>query len=305
MPTILVVDDSAVDRRLAGGLLARDPALSIEYAIHGLEAMERMASSLPELVLTDLVMPEMDGLELVAAVHGRYPHLPVILMTSQGSEEIAVRALEQGASSYVPKRLLSKVLLPTVQRVLAISGQNRRHARLLGCMVRDQCSFVLANDCALISALVAYLQETLAQMRLCDESECMRVGVALEEALVNAMLHGNLEVSSALRGESDEVYYALIARRSAEAPYKDRRIHVEALLARDQAVFAIRDEGPGFDPKTLPDPHDPVSLEQVSGRGVLLMRAFMDEVTYNAVGNEVTLVKRRPTPAAPAAKEGS
>jgi CheY-like chemotaxis protein/anti-sigma regulatory factor (Ser/Thr protein kinase) len=302
MPTILVVDDSAVDRRLAGGLLARDAALSIEYAVNGLEAMERMEQSLPELVLTDLVMPEMDGLELVAAVHGRYPHLPVILMTSQGSEEIAVRALEQGASSYVPKRLLSKVLLPTVQRVLAISSQKRCHARLLGCMVRDQCSFVLANDCSLISALVAYLQDCLAQMGLCDESESMRVGVALEEALVNAMLHGNLEVSSALRGDTDEAYYTLITRRSAESPYQDRRIHVDALLARDEAVFVIRDEGPGFDPKTLPDPHDPVLLELVSGRGVLLMRAFMDEVVYNAAGNAVTLVKRRP---APAAKEGS
>lgn len=291
MPTILVVDDSAVDRRLAGGLLARDADLTIRYAANGLEALDRMEEERPDLVLTDLVMPEMDGLELVGAVHHRYPGVPVILMTSQGSEEIAARALEQGAASYVPKRMLSRTLRATVQRVLAISGKKR--ARLLECMVSNQAAFLLANDGALIASLVAYLQDSLAQMGLCDESECMRTGVALEEALVNAMLHGNLEVSSGLRGESDEQYYALIARRSAESPYRDRRIRVDARFERHQAVFVVRDEGPGFNPLALPDPHDPVALEQPAGRGILLMRAFMDEVHYNQIGNEVTLVKRR------------
>jgi len=55
----------------------------------------------------------------------------------------------------------------------------------------------------------------------------------------------------------------------------------------------IADEGPGFDPKSLPDPRDSESLESVSGRGVMLMRLFMDEVTYNESGNSVTLVKRK------------
>ncbi|MGE0608143.1 MAG: ATP-binding protein, partial [Pirellulales bacterium] len=49
----------------------------------------------------------------------------------------------------------------------------------------------------------------------------------------------------------------------------------------------------GFDPSKLPDPTDPANLEKASGRGLLLMRSFMDEVTYNATGNQITLVKRR------------
>ena len=58
----------------------------------------------------------------------------------------------------------------------------------------------------------------------------------------------------------------------------------------------MRDEGSGFDPGALPDPLDPENLEKASGRGVLLMRAFMDDVRYNDAGNEVTLVLRRKSP---------
>ena len=67
---------------------------------------------------------------------------------------------------------------------------------------------------------------------------------------------------------------------------------MKAKLCREEAVFVVQDEGPGFDPSSLPDPTEPANLERVSGRGVLLMRTFMDEVSYNQVGNEVTLVKR-------------
>ena len=55
----------------------------------------------------------------------------------------------------------------------------------------------------------------------------------------------------------------------------------------------VRDEGPGFDPATLPDPTDPSNLERVGGRGLLLIRTFMDEVRHNESGNEITFVKRR------------
>ena len=54
----------------------------------------------------------------------------------------------------------------------------------------------------------------------------------------------------------------------------------------------IRDEGPGFDTTTLPDPTDPANLEKRSGRGLLLIKAFMSEVRHNARGNEVTLIRR-------------
>jgi anti-sigma regulatory factor (Ser/Thr protein kinase) len=129
-------------------------------------------------------------------------------------------------------------------------------------------------------------------MGLCDEADRVRIGVALEEALVNALYHGNLEVSSTLLETDYKAYCELVERRRQEPPYSTRKIHVTADMNREKAVFVIRDEGPGFNPAALPDPTEPANLEKASGRGVLLMRTFLDEVIYNARGNEVTLVKR-------------
>ncbi len=293
MPTILIVDDAATDRRLAGAFLKKDDKLSIEYAVHGLDALEMLSTIKADLVVTDLMMPEMDGLELVAAVRDQYPLIPVILMTSLGSEEIAVRALQQGAASYVPKSTLVSDLLDTVHRVLSVSSQRRSEARMMKCITYAKATFELENDTDLIPPLVGYLQESITQLDVCGEAERVRVGVALEEALTNALYHGNLEVRSELREDESDAYYSLARERTSLPPYADRRIRVETDLSRDEAVFVIRDEGPGFDPSMLPDPTDPVNLEKLSGRGVLLMRTFMDEVTFNEAGNQVTMIKRR------------
>ncbi len=291
MPNVLVVDDSAVDRHLVGQYLRNDEDLHVDYAVHGLEALEKMAHQVPDVVVTDLIMPEMDGLELVGAVRERYPSVPIILISSRGSEEIVVQALQRGAASYVPKRSLARRMLATVRNVLAVSSSQQKQVRLMECMTCNECTFELENNSVLIAPLINYLQQIMENLGICDEWERTRVGVALEEALANALYHGNLQVGSELRGEDDEAYYRLIQERMRTPPYCNRRIYVRARLARDAARFMIRDEGPGFDPNSLPDPTDPANLEKASGRGLLLMKTFMDEVIYNDTGNEVTLVK--------------
>jgi CheY-like chemotaxis protein/anti-sigma regulatory factor (Ser/Thr protein kinase) len=298
VPTLLIVDDSAIDRRLAGGLLETQLECTVVYAADGKEALKQLAVQLPDLVLTDLQMPEMNGLELVDAAKAEYPQLPIILMTAQGSEEIAAQALRQGAASYVPKRRLAQDLLPTVQRILAGSLEDRAHTQLMHYLETSESVFVLANDLGLIKALVAHLQQKLRCLPLADETERLRVGIALEEALTNAYYHGNLEVG-AVDGKADrQAHEQLAAERRFQTPYRERRIRVTAKVCRDEAVFVVRDEGPGFDVSRLPVAGGLLEVERGAGRGVVLMRTVMDEVRYNDAGNEVTLIKRR-TPEAP------
>src|SRR5262245_49475533 len=118
MPTVLVVDDSAVDRKLVAGLLSKQAGLKVVMAASGEEDLTRLASVTPTLIVTDLVMPGISGLDLVTQVVEQHPGIPVILMTGKGSEEVAVKALEAGASSYVPKAALHQHLLTTVEDVL-------------------------------------------------------------------------------------------------------------------------------------------------------------------------------------------
>jgi anti-sigma regulatory factor (Ser/Thr protein kinase) len=123
--------------------------------------------------------------------------------------------------------------------------------------------------------------------------ERVRVGIGLEEALLNAYYHGNLEAGSVLEKADRAAYEALAKQRRFESPYRERRIHVTARISRAEAVFVIRDQGPGFDVSRLAEGVNPTDAEDGTGRGVTLMRTIMDEVKFNATGNEVTLIKRR------------
>jgi CheY-like chemotaxis protein len=291
MAIVLVVDDSPVDRRLVAGLLSKSPNVDVAFATDGEEALQVMQQRCPNLVVTDLIMPNMDGLELVAAVVRQFPLVPVILMTGKGSEEIAVEALKAGAASYVPKSVLSSLLVETVENVLAMSHEEQTQARLHECMMG--CAFVLENDATLITAMVKYVRSFIRRTGVCDETNSIRTCVALEEALNNAMFHGNLEIDSTVREGDRAAYRAIVEERKRTEPFRSRRIFVELRAMPTHAEFSIRDEGGGFDYRQLPDPTDPINLERPSGRGLLLMRTFMDDVVFNDRGNEVTLIKRR------------
>jgi CheY-like chemotaxis protein/anti-sigma regulatory factor (Ser/Thr protein kinase) len=292
---VLVIDDSDVDCALVAGLLGKNPTIRQFFAANGRQGLAAIESVDPDVVVSDLVMPEMDGLELMRTARIKFPLVPVIIMTSRGNEEIAVETLQAGAASYIPKRRLPGQLLPTLQKVIEASVPQRAFAHLLGCLTRSEYNFVLNNDSRLFWPLVVYMQESLAHLGMDNATERTRVGMAMAEALANALYHGNLEMSSAIQEQDDAAYDTLLEQRLHQPPYCDRHIHVSVKLCRSEAVFTIRDEGPGFDPSSLPDPTDPANLERVSGRGLLLIRAFMDGVSYNSQGNEVTLVKRLDT----------
>ncbi len=295
MAKILVVDDSSVDRRLVGALLEKVDDYEVSYATGGKQALAHIELDEPDLVLTDLFMPEMDGLELVAIVKGRFRLVPIVLMTSQGNEKLAVQAMQRGAASYVPKSTLANELLGVVRRVLALSARQAEQARLMTCMKSNHCKFVLENDRKLIAPLVSYLQACVTLTGVCDATDRVRVGVALEEALTNALLHGNLEIDVHDRNIDDASHLdAVIEERRQQPEFQDRKIYLEANLTQDEARFVVRDDGKGFSMDDLPDPTDPANLEKPTGRGVQLMRLIMDEIRYNDSGNELTLVKTRP-----------
>lgn len=298
MTRILVVDDSEVDRRVAGGLLQRESIYDLSFAPNGREAIASLRESPADLVVTDMQMPERDGLELVRAIRLNFPQIPVILMTAHGSDELAMTALREGAASYVSKTHLNERLAETVEEVLAITRADRTYERLIGCLDRTELDFTLDNDPALIDPLIDLVQQMAAGMRLCDTNDRFRIGVALKAALLNALYRGNLEIScdqmltardGLLVGEGLQ----LVRQRLHASPYCQRQVKVEVVIRPELARFRVCDEGPGFDVAAVLASTSAAPLDAPSGRGLVLMRAFMDSVEYNARGNEVTMTKRR------------
>ena len=99
-----------------------------------------------------------------------------------------------------------------------------------------------------------------------SEAATFAIKLALEEGVNNAIKHGN----------------GFDAEKTVKLTYE---------ISDDRAVITIADQGPGFNPQQVPDPTRDENLEKPTGRGVMLMHAYMDEVSYNEKGNQVRLVK--------------
>lgn len=108
-----------------------------------------------------------------------------------------------------------------------------------------------------------------------DESEVMQISLSVREAAINAVMHGN-----------------------QRDPAKKMTLSFERTPG--EMIVTIRDEGPGLDVTSIPDPLAPENLMKTSGRGIFLIRTMMDEVQFRTLhpGSEIKMIKRVPGPAA-------
>lgn len=296
MAKVLLVEDSptqAVEMRM----LLEEGSHDVKHAANGRVALEVLSNDTVDIVVTDLEMPEVNGLELVETMRIDYPHIPAILVTARGSEELAAEALQKGAAGYVPKNHLQSLLNDTIVDVLGVIRTDASFSRLISTLKRNVFEFEMPNQGDLISPLVGLLMQVVSGMELISGAEMNRLGVAIEHALVNAMYRGNLQLGASVTPAHHAIIYDdatsdLIERRKNEEPYKDRKVYVTASASKDQIEIVIRDEGPGFDTSKVPDKVNAELFAAESGKGLVLMKSFADELVFNESGNQVTMVKR-------------
>jgi two-component system chemotaxis response regulator CheY len=118
--TFLIVEDSPTMRQLLAFSLRRLKDCRIIEAVDGVDALKKLTTERVDLVITDINMPMMDGLKLVALIRAsaRTRTLPIIIVTTEGAEEDRKRGLALGADAYVPKPIQPSELLKTVAALL-------------------------------------------------------------------------------------------------------------------------------------------------------------------------------------------
>ncbi|MCA9265137.1 MAG: ATP-binding protein, partial [Planctomycetales bacterium] len=292
MVSILLVDGSQQDGTALQQILDRYPDYQLEQALTCDQALDRFRNSPPDVVLIDPSLTGIADTRLLGALRELSPHTPAVVVANKGNEEEAVRALRDGAASYVPKHLLADHLHDTIRSVMRSARRQRLQHRIMAHMTQLECTFVLDNDLALIPPLIDHVQEYLLRMQVYDEGELTRIGIALDESLTNAIFHGNLELNSHLREDAEQCHAAIL-ERAAQVPFNERRVHLGFSITSSRVCFHIRDEGPGFDTAELPDPTSADNLDRISGRGLFLIHTFMDEVIFNDHGNSILMIKHR------------
>jgi DNA-binding response OmpR family regulator len=291
---VLVVDDEAPVRGMVAAFLERHKYRAFQ-ACDGGEALRILADEAPPIVVTDVMMPGMDGLELLMEIKKVSPETCVVLMTGHGSEDLVIRAIRNGASNYFNKPISMMEFIYAIG-VLADLIRGRRALELdVRKITRERVTIETDNDFDSIYSIIHRLTETVSH--LTEEVHSIRIG--LMEMICNAIEHGNLNITceekqKALeKGTLNELYRA----RSRISPCRERRVRVDYDLSEGRVAYRVTDEGRGFDWRRLPDPGDPASLLSASGRGIIVTKLYMDEMVYSEKGNEVMIAKNFSSPA--------
>jgi CheY-like chemotaxis protein len=270
---ILVVDDDRSTRHLIR-LQLQSAGYAVETAVDGASALARIGRKAFDLVLLDVWMPGMDGLEVMARLREKPSSPKVVVMTVDDAPETVLRALREHACRYVTKPVEPSELIGLISEVLAAGPEKPIE------VISAKPDWVeLIVPCDRESA--ARIQSVLAQLET-DLPEDVRTGVgqAFRELLMNAIEWG---------GEFDP----------------NRTVRIAYLRARRMLLYRIADPGRGFDfeslrhaavsnPSDRPMDHAAVREEmglRPGGFGLVLTRAMVDELLYNEAQNEVVFVK--------------
>ena len=161
-------------------------------------------------------------------------------------------------------------------------------------MVNEKACYTIPVDESIINAISYHLTKNLVPAGLCNSTSAENISLAIQEAMSNAMYHGCLDIPSSIREELGvKGYNEEIARRKSDERFQNRTVTISYELNRDFVEYIIEDDGPGFDYNALPDPRDPENFFKNSGRGLLIIRIHMDEVSWNEKGNRLRLRKYR------------
>jgi CheY-like chemotaxis protein/anti-sigma regulatory factor (Ser/Thr protein kinase) len=291
-PRVLVVDDQEALRTLLARLLEREGFDPIQ-AENGAQAVEMYKSESPLVVVSDIMMPKMDGLALLNEIRRIDRNATVILMTGQGNEDVLLKALRGGATNFFKKPFNVRELIDEIRKVVEFRLEAARSSLFSPLLVEETKTFVMPRADSPFFPIIN--QITLQLPCLLPPEDILNLKIGIEEVITNAIEHGNLGITFDAKSKaiSEGRLAELIAEKGRESDAAGRRVRVTSRLTAEEFEITIRDDGRGFDWRNLPAV-EPENLLAFNGRGIFLTKIYFDEVTFNDSGNEVTLRKRKP-----------
>lgn len=161
---------------------------------------------------------------------------------------------------------------------------------LAAAIVSDRCHLRIPSRLEWIDLTVSYLHQKACESGLCGTTKDSALALALREALLNAVIHGNLEVPGVLLRQGEKKFAESLAAHSANPYYADRTVDIIVDNTEHRCQWTITDQGRGFDIKKVLREYETGFVGEAStGRGILIMRAIMHEVRYEENGRRLVL----------------
>jgi CheY-like chemotaxis protein len=271
---ILIVDDDPdIHRLLAAALSGANYVIEDRY--DGLEALSFLETQPCDLVITDVRMPGLDGLELLRRIHRIRPAVKVLVMTAESTPATVISSLRDQAVGYFSKPFSLNAVAEKV--ALALQAPVLEDDIEVLSAIPQWIALQLRCKLEIADQLIPFLSELATDLSVQERED---VGTAFRELLMNAIEHG-----------------------AGKDPGKT--VRVDYIRTAKSMIYKILDPGEGFSFNDLPhaavsnQPNAPYQHFEVrdqlglrpGGFGILLTRHLADELIYNEKGNEVLLIK--------------
>lgn len=264
---ILVVDDEPLIRNLLSEILKKEK-YEVDLSGDGEEALQKVkADGRYACILTDVKMPQMDGLQFLKESHKVSPTTPVIVVTGAATVDIAVEALKHGAAALIEKPFNSEKVLNTLREILSLRGVTDRMKTVLPYTEKKwtiECPASQENIASIIEILIVGMN----QMGILTPGRENPIRDAIKHALENAATHGN------------------------EGNAK-KQIWVNAEANENEIEVGIQDEGKGFNPLEYIEEDNLNEEAWKKGKGLFKIYSVASQVSFNAKGNQIQLLFRK------------
>ena len=261
---VLVVDDDSDVLSTLSEILS-ELKLSPVTAADGAEAIEKIKTRKIDLIITDLMMPVMDGFELIQRTRQLNVNIPIAVISGHGEVKNVVNALSRGAYNFITKPFTIKEIENIVKRGLRLREFSLGTHRLLE-GIRNYSEMEIPSYPHLLPSATLYVIRECQWRGLEDEASLSNISISVDELLNNALIHGN---------DLDET----------------KKIYVKITFDNEKFTVSVEDEGNGFDYNHLLTEFSENAQTLPTKRGLFIVNYLMDELSFNEKGNMVTMAK--------------
>lgn len=160
-------------------------------------------------------------------------------------------------------------------------------------LIMEKRIYKIPNSLKYVGPISEQLTRNLVEVGLINKDDLYNIKFGIQEMIINAIEHGNLEISyeektEFLKQEMD--INKIIDNYSKKDKFKNRKVVIKYYLTKDRVTYIIKDQGNGFDWRKIPDSINETNALLEHGRGIMMTKNYFDEFYYNKKGNQVTMI---------------
>jgi len=262
MKQVILIIDDVEEIRISLSKIVEQLGIVPLTASNGLEALDLLQSEKIDLIITDLMMPEMDGLQFIVQSRKLNPRIPIAVISGYADIKNATFALTRGAFNFITKPFTIKEVENVVRKGLRLRELSLGTDRLLK-TIRNRTDITIPSFTHLLPSVSLYVLKECQWRGIDNENLLNNISVCIDETLSNALTHGN-------QGNPDKT------------------IAITLQFDTEKFTFTIQDEGNGFDVKEFDRQLKQNAIDIPNKRGLCIVEYLADEISFNDKGNEVT-----------------